>query len=66
MSVFLKLKAVAVETSIGASTLEKMVARGDFPKPVKIGGSNRWVASEVSNWIEQKIAERDAVAGGAQ
>lgn len=67
MSGFLKLKAIAADTSIGGSTIEKMVARGEFPKPVRIGGSNRWVASEVEAWKEEQIAKRDAAAteGGA-
>jgi prophage regulatory protein len=64
MSEFLKLKAVSADISIGGSTIRKMVAKGEFPKPVTIGGCNRWVASEIAAWKERQIAERDAANVG--
>ena len=63
MPEFLKLKAVSADISIGGSTIRKMVSRGEFPRPVTIGGCNRWVASEVAAWKEQQIAGRDATNG---
>jgi predicted DNA-binding transcriptional regulator AlpA len=60
MPEFLKLKAVSADISIGGSTIRTMVAKGEFPKPVTIGGCNRWVASEVAAWKERQIADRDA------
>ena len=68
MSEFVKLRAIAVDLSIGPSTIRAMVAKGDFPKPVVMGGCNRWIKSEVDAWKENKISERDAatVAGGVQ
>ena len=34
---------------------EKIVARPDFPEPIKIAGVGRprWVAAEVQAWVEQ-------------
>ena len=36
------------------------IAEGHFPKPVRLGpNSVAWVASEVEEWIRERIAERD-------
>jgi prophage regulatory protein len=37
----------------------KLYATADFPKPVKIGErSVAWVESEITEWIDARIAER--------
>ncbi|HCA7669615.1 TPA: AlpA family transcriptional regulator [Enterobacter hormaechei] len=33
----------------------KMIKDGDFPKPVKLGRSSRWLKSEVENWLQKRI-----------
>lgn len=35
-----------------------MVKRGDFPKPIKIGRSARWLPHEVTTWVNDKAATR--------
>ena len=30
-----------------------------FPKPIKVGGNNRWLESEIDQYIANKVAERD-------
>ncbi|RAX40739.1 helix-turn-helix transcriptional regulator [Rhizobium tropici] len=43
--------------------LHELVRIGKFPKPVKIGlRRNAWVESEIDDWIQQLIAERDRSA----
>jgi len=37
----------------------RLVRAGDFPKPVKIGNRNHWVETEIDQYIEAKLAERD-------
>ncbi len=37
----------------------------DFPAPVKIGASSRWVSAEVDAWIGRVVAARDAQASRA-
>jgi prophage regulatory protein len=50
------------------SALYSRIAAGTFPKPVPIGGpagkptAVRWLESDVTLWIEARIAERDAAA----
>jgi prophage regulatory protein len=46
--------------------LHRLIKAGRFPKPVKLGEStNGWVESEIDQYIEDLIAERDAAAKAA-
>tara|TARA_R110001606_G_scaffold399247_1_gene582715 strand:- start:1975 stop:2190 length:216 start_codon:yes stop_codon:yes gene_type:complete len=57
---FVKLREVMVITSLARSTIYKFAAEGRFPKQVSLGGNCvAWVESEVVEWIEARIAERD-------
>ncbi len=41
--------------------INRLMKAGKFPKPVKLGlNSNAWIASEVDEYIDGRIAERDA------
>ncbi|MDR5743244.1 AlpA family phage regulatory protein [Caballeronia sp. LZ029] len=48
------------------SAIYARVARGEFPRPVRIGSDAvRWVEAEVVAWIEQQInASREAAQRG--
>ena len=35
----------------------KLIKDGDFPKPIKLGRSSRWMQSEVEAWLQQRIAQ---------
>lgn len=35
----------------------KLISEGQFPKPIKLGRSSRWLKSEVENWMQQRITE---------
>ncbi|ERK07894.1 hypothetical protein L580_1958 [Serratia fonticola AU-P3(3)] len=35
----------------------KLIKDGEFPKPIKLGRSSRWLKSEVEIWMEQRIAQ---------
>lgn len=60
------INEVCERTGMGASFVYAEVAAGRFPRPVKLGASKsrraaaRFVDGEVSDYIEQRIAERDA------
>lgn len=57
----LKMRDVMALTSLAKSTIYKYIDIEGFPKQVKLGsGSVAWVESEVLDWIEAKIAQRDA------
>ena len=33
----------------------KLIKDGEFPKPIKLGRSSRWLQSEVENWVQSRI-----------
>jgi len=35
----------------------KLIQHGEFPKPIKLGRSSRWLRSEVELWVESKITQ---------
>lgn len=58
---FLSRKKTSGALGISEVHLHRLVKAGKFPKPVKLG-RNRvgWLESEVAEWLNQRIAERDA------
>jgi prophage regulatory protein len=54
------LPDVLKRMNISERTLYRYVADGTFPKPVKIGPLSRWVESEVDQWLEERLAAREA------
>ncbi|QKJ61147.1 helix-turn-helix transcriptional regulator [Serratia fonticola] len=35
----------------------KQIKDGEFPKPIKLGRSSRWMQSEVEAWVQQRIRQ---------
>lgn len=35
----------------------KLISLGEFPKPIKLGRSSRWLESEVEAWLQERIAQ---------
>lgn len=60
MNRLLKLKDVTAMTGLSKSHLYALAQQGIFPKPVKLTErSSAWVESEVQEWIDTRIAQRD-------
>lgn len=56
----LRIKDVTEKTALCRSKIYQMMDTGDFPKSIKLGArSVGWLDSEVENWIESKVMERD-------
>jgi prophage regulatory protein len=55
-----------VEQKIGysCSSIYRFMKAHHFPKPIKIGEACRWVEHEVDQWINERIATRDADCDG--
>ncbi|MFE1282459.1 helix-turn-helix transcriptional regulator [Klebsiella aerogenes] len=34
-----------------------LIKNGEFPKPIKLGRSSRWLQSEVEAWLQQRIVQ---------
>lgn len=47
----LALPALLAVVSLGRSHLYDLMARGEFPRPVKVGRSALWRLSEVEAWM---------------
>ena len=55
--VFLRRKAVQEKTGLPESTLYALVAKGRFPKPIKLGErAVAWLESDVEAWQAEKLA----------
>ena len=63
MSRILKVKEVAEELNVSVQQIYKLVSKGRFPKPIKLGerGSG-WLTSEIDAWLQSKVDARDEEA----
>lgn len=53
----LRMPSVLERVGLGRSTLYAMIARNEFPTPVRLGiRCSGWIASEVDAWIEARTA----------
>jgi prophage regulatory protein len=69
---FIRLKEVKERVALSQSRIYDLVSHDEFPRPVKLGAvrkeskidsrTNYWLENEVDNYIDERIAERNAVA----
>lgn len=58
---FLRIGAVIDRVGLSRRTILDLVADGRFPRPVHPSPHTRaWIEAEVVEWMEARIAERDA------
>ncbi|WP_195440264.1 helix-turn-helix transcriptional regulator [Klebsiella oxytoca] len=43
-------------TGLSDKWFYKLIQEGQFPKPIKMGRSSRWLKSEIESWVQQRIA----------
>lgn len=46
-------KEVAKLVGFNVDWIYKKIAKGEFPKPIKIGRSSRWLYTEIMRWINE-------------
>jgi prophage regulatory protein len=63
MPKILKVKEVAEELNVSVQQIYKLVSKGRFPKPIKLGerGSG-WLTSEIDAWLQSRVDARDEEA----
>ena len=44
--------------SFGRSRIYQLIAAGEFPQPIKVGKSSRWVKAEVDAWISKQATSK--------
>ena len=63
MDRILRRPAVEAQTGLSRSTLYDKMRAGKFPRPVPLGDKAvGWLESDISKWIAERIAEREAAA----
>ena len=58
--VLLPIRRVCYITGKGKSSIWDGAKNGKFPKPIKVGGSARWLSSELDAFLKQLAAQRSA------
>lgn len=54
---FLTPKAVCLRTSLSRSTLDRLVASGSFPSPIRLTERRlAFSAADVEAWMQEKVA----------
>lgn len=57
----LKINEVVQKCNLSRATIYKKVKEGTFPKQIKLSErSSGWLESEVNQWIESRVEEREA------
>lgn len=51
-------KQVALALGVCRRTLEREISRGRFPRPMKVGKSSRWPASDLQAYLDLLNRER--------
>jgi prophage regulatory protein len=56
----IRLSEVKEYTGLGRSSIYKYMNDGAFPKSVSLGDrATAWVSSEITEWVQDKIDQRD-------
>lgn len=51
------MKFITEFTGLTDKWFYKLISEGQFPKPVKLGRSSRWLQSEVEHWVQKRIEQ---------
>lgn len=53
---FLRLPRVKDRVGLGRSSIYALVASGEFPRPISLGGrAMAWLESDINGWIQTKV-----------
>lgn len=51
-------------TGLSDKWFYKLISLGEFPKPIKLGRSSRWLKSEIEAWVLERITHSRGNEGG--
>ena len=54
---FVDMAFITQLTGLTDKWFYKLIQLGEFPKPIKLGRSSRWLESEVEAWLQLRIAQ---------
>lgn len=49
------MKFITEFTGLTDKWFYKLISEGQFPKPIKLGRSSRWLESEVAKWVNERV-----------
>lgn len=55
----MRLKQILNEVPFSRSTLYRMRQAGKFPKPIKVGGAELWLRSDVEGWKIEILGSKE-------
>lgn len=59
---FIRLPEVINRTGYRRTSIYEKISEGTFPAPIKLGPrAVAWVSEEIDKWMDERVAERDAV-----
>lgn len=61
---YIDLNTVCGLTTLGKTSVYKLIGTGQFPALVKMGGATRWLRTGVDKWLEDRENERPLPADG--
>lgn len=58
----IRIKAVCEKTGISRSGVYRLVASGDFPKPITLTTYTKgWIESEINQWLQVRAKKRHEI-----
>ena len=54
---FVDMAFITQLTGLTDKWFYKLIQLGEFPKPIKLGRSSRWLESEVEAWLQERITD---------
>lgn len=60
----IRMSEVLRRNGLGRTATYALIARGEFPAPVKSGRASRWVEGEIDEWIRQLMRGRTGGQAG--
>ncbi|MDR0219263.1 MAG: AlpA family transcriptional regulator [Enterobacteriaceae bacterium] len=54
---FVDMAFITQLTGLTDKWFYKLIQQGEFPKPIKLGRSSRWLQSEVEFWLQRRIEQ---------
>lgn len=57
---FIDMKFITKLTRLTDKWFYKLIQDGEFPKPIKLGRSSRWLKSELELWLYTRIQKSRA------
>lgn len=55
----LRLPDVKKIVPISTAQIYKLMAAGEFPKQIKVGGSSLWLLSDIEKYIQDQIESKE-------